>query len=253
MFSFDATPVKFIGLLVLFVWCTGWSVYELTRPQGVRQRVSNGLHLGMAVVMLLMVARPTWTTLTSVVPTGVWAGVFALATGWFAWLTVDAFRACDKHGRLHFAGHATMFAAMTWHLAAMASMAAGMSGAMNSASHHDMGSHAHSAATMADWMTAQAQPGGVLWWFALIGIPLMTYLLAASFVAAKRALAPDPARTVVRVGGPSRDHQCHEERAQTSATARLAAASDFAMNFGMFWMSTGLLVPILPFFALLAF
>lgn len=33
----------------------------------------------------------------------------------------------------------------------------------------------------------------------------------------------------------------------------MAAASEFAMNGGMFWMSTGLLTPILPFFALFAF
>jgi len=34
---------------------------------------------------------------------------------------------------------------------------------------------------------------------------------------------------------------------------RLEVLSAFAMNLGMFWMSTGLLVPILPFFAVLAF
>ena len=68
MFSFDDVPVKFIGLLVLFAWCTLWCTYELTRPQNGRQRVSNALHLVMAVVMLLMVARPTWMGLLSIVP-----------------------------------------------------------------------------------------------------------------------------------------------------------------------------------------
>lgn len=237
MFSFDATPVKFVGLLVLFVWCTAWSVYELARSRGSRQRISHGLHLGMAVVMLLMVARPTWSALTSVVPTAAWAGVFALATGWFVWLTVDAFRTLDRHGRLHAAGCAAMFAAMTWHLAAMAAMAAGH------------GAHGQS---MGDWMTTQAQPGGVLWWFALIGIPLMASLLVASFAAARRALAPVRTRALVTAGGPAGTHACHDHPA-TPVTARLSAASDFAMNAGMFWMSTGLLVPILPAFALLAF
>ena len=46
---------------------------------------------------------------------------------------------------------------------------------------------------------------------------------------------------------------CHEERPVGSPRFRMAAASDFAMNFGMFWMSTGLMTPLLPFFALLAF
>ena len=36
-------------------WCTVWCAYELTRPQDGRQRVSNVLHLVMAVVMLLTV------------------------------------------------------------------------------------------------------------------------------------------------------------------------------------------------------
>ena len=50
MFAFADTPVKFVGLLILFAWCTLWSIYELTRPQDARQRISNALHLVMAVV-----------------------------------------------------------------------------------------------------------------------------------------------------------------------------------------------------------
>jgi hypothetical protein len=42
-------------------------------------------------------------------------------------------------------------------------------------------------------------------------------------------------------------------RPQGSLTYRLAHSADFAMNAGMFWMSTGLLVPLLPFFAALSF
>ena len=37
------------------------------------------------------------------------------------------------------------------------------------------------------------------------------------------------------------------------SAARRTGSCDFAMNFGMFWMSTGLLVPILPFFTVFAF
>jgi hypothetical protein len=48
-------------------------------------------------------------------------------------------------------------------------------------------------------------------------------------------------------------HSCHEVRPVGTAKYRLEVVSAFAMNFGMFWMSTGLLVAILPFFALFAF
>jgi hypothetical protein len=48
-------------------------------------------------------------------------------------------------------------------------------------------------------------------------------------------------------------HSCHEVRPVGSVKFRLEQLSAFAMNFGMFWMSTGLLVPILPFFAALSF
>ncbi|QGF23343.1 hypothetical protein [Raineyella fluvialis] len=46
---------------------------------------------------------------------------------------------------------------------------------------------------------------------------------------------------------------CHEQRAVASPTYRLAALAGFAMNFGMFWMSTGLMTPILPWMTHLAF
>ena len=58
-------------------------------------------------------------------------------------------------------------------------------------------------------------------------------------------------RAVLTPAGPERG--CHEVRAVGSTAHRLAASCDFAMNFGMFWMSTGLLVPILPFFTVFAF
>ena len=101
MFSFAETPVRFVGLLLLFAFCTLWSTYELTRRQDARQRVSNAVHLVMAVVMLLMVAPMTWMTLTAVVPTLVWVGVFALSTAWFVWRHQE-----DGERRAHTTGDA---------------------------------------------------------------------------------------------------------------------------------------------------
>jgi len=48
-------------------------------------------------------------------------------------------------------------------------------------------------------------------------------------------------------------HNCHEVRPVGSTKYRLEAISAFAMNFGMFWMSTGLMVAILPFFVIFVF
>ncbi|WP_028709038.1 DUF5134 domain-containing protein [Propionicicella superfundia] len=270
MFTFDATPVKFVGLLVLFAWCTVWCVYESARPQVAKQRVSNLLHLLMAVVMLLMVPGWTWKPLVGVVPLPALVAVFVAATAWFVVMAVGAFRAADRRGGMHLTGHAAMFGAMTWHLAAMAVMAAGMSGM----GHGGMGD-------------AARQPGGILWAFALVGLPFMAYLLAAGVLGLRRALRP-----AVSVPGDSREvehaaasthasgsvalsatpdgehrpaaaapdpdpaaavHGCHEERVTGTVTDRLAALCDAAMNLGMFWMSTGLITPILPFFAVLAF
>ena len=236
MFTFDQTPVKFVGLLVLLTWCTIWCARELARSRGARQRICDALHLLMAVVMLAMVPKPVWTTLTGVVPVPVIAAAFAAATVWFVWLTAGApGRPTDSgsadsgsadSGSAHarptdsgctHAGHAAMFAAMTWHLAAMAVKA-------SARAELGMGPAMH------QWMEQAGRPGRVLWVFALVGLPFMAYLLVAGALALWRALRP---------GG--------------AADRRLAALSDFAMNFGMFWMSTGLLTPILPFFAALAF
>ena len=134
MFTFDQTPVKFVGLLVLLTWCTLWCAHGLARSRGARQRVGATLHLVMAAVMLAMVPKPVWTTLTGVVPVPVIAAAFAAATVWFVWLTAGApgrptdsgsadsgsARARPTDSGCTHAGHAAMFAAMTWHLAAMA-------------------------------------------------------------------------------------------------------------------------------------
>lgn len=233
MFTFGATPVKFIGLLLLFAWCTAWCLVDLSGRQDARQRISNLAHLAMAVVMLLMVAGPTWAAMTSIVPTPVLAGFFGLATVWFGWLAVEAFRAADRSGGLHFAGHTAMFAAMTWHLTAMALMAAGAKAAMAAG----MG--------MGQWMMAAGRPGGMLWIIALIGLVLMAYLLVAALRSAWFVVRPPEVVPAC--------HDCHPEAQDSTARRRLTALSDFAMNFGMFWMSTGLMLPILPFFAVLAF
>ena len=261
MFTLADTPVKFVALLALFAWCTVWCTYELTRRQDARQRISNAAHLTMAVVMLLMVARPTWVALTALVPTSALVAAFAVGTAWFGWLAVDGFRAADRRAGLHFCGHATMFAAMTWHLAAMAVKA------QHSAGHQGMGHDGMSHGGMSHGGMSHgatgpgAQPGTAMWVFALIGVPLMTYLLAAGVIAIRELTRPRVAEleqattgagvAVLTPAGPERG--CHELRAVGSTAHRLAASCDVAMNFGMFWMSTGLLVPILPFFTVFAF
>ena len=57
MFTLADTPVKFVGLLVLFLFTAIWSGVELGRRQTGRQRLSNLLHLAMSLVMLAMVAQ----------------------------------------------------------------------------------------------------------------------------------------------------------------------------------------------------
>lgn len=244
MFTLTEMPVKFIGLLILFLWCTAWCVYELTRRQDRTQRVSNALHLVMAVVMLLMVARTTWQPLVKAVPLPVIVVVFVLSTLWFLGLAVTR-----RGVRAHYAGHAAMFGAMTWHLV-------GMSIKMP-----------HMGPSMKMWMMEASKPGGSLWIVALVGIPFMAYLLVASVRDLTQAVRPAPATThvphqdkvLVGAGAPAElapmaeGAGCHEQRPIGSPTFRLAALAGFAMNFGMFWMSTGLLTPVLPWMKYLAF
>ena len=262
MFTFDQTPVKFVGLLVLLTWCTLWCAHGLARSRGARQRVGATLHLVMAAVMLAMVPKPVWTTLTGVVPVPVIAAAFAAATVWFVWLTAGApGRPTDSgsadsgsadSGSAHarptdsgctHAGHAAMFAAMTWHLAAMA---------VKASARAELGM----GPGMRQWMEQAGRPGRVLWVFALVGLPFMAYLLIAGALALWRALRPGGAvntdESAAHAPAAHGDCGCRDGRSD-AVGHRLAALSDFAMNFGMFWMSTGLLTPILPFFAALAF
>jgi Domain of unknown function (DUF5134) len=270
VFTFAATPVKFVGLIVLFAWCTVWCVYELTRPVDWRRRLSNVLHLLMSVAMLAMVWTGVWMPLASVIGLPAIVAVFALATGWFLWRAVEA-RGSGRTGLAHAAGHAVMFAAMTWHLSAMAIKRGAMSG-----------------------MAGQA--GGAAVTLAVVGVPFMVYLLVAGLNDVRRALLPRAAASVCHCGtdctcGPDcacgasvpaseevREHEaelsgpgyaasrqlklivaapaasgCHEARRVGTPAYRLSALSDAAMNLGMFWMSTGLLVAIAPFMRMLSF
>lgn len=290
MFTFAAMPVKFVGLIVLFVWCTVWCVYELTRPQDARQRVSNVLHLVMAVVMLAMVWTGVWMPFVSVVPMPVLLGVFGLSTAWFVAQAVLARRAGLPVA--HYAGHAMMFAAMTWHLGAMSVKRGAMAASGGMAGMGHGGATTTTPMDMTQWTAEASKPGGVLWIFALIGIPFMAYLLLAGLNDVRRALRPRAAASDCACGtdctcGPEcrcsahvpasdevRAHEaskigsdadgavrvlapatasCHEPRPVGTPAYRLSALADAAMNLGMFWMSTGLLVAIAPFMKMLSF
>lgn len=226
MFSLTGAPVTFVGLLILFGWCVVWGFVELRRPHSRTHVISQALHALMAVVMLLMVAPVTWHVVTMVVPTSVWAGVFLVAAGWYGWQAVASRR--EKPALLHYLGHTAMFVAMAWHLAAMALM---------SARHAGPGAHDSS-------MMHASEPGGPLWTVALAGLPLMAFLAVASLHFLRMAVLP-PAGAAMP--------GCHEPRPVGSRDQRLGALSDFAMHAGMFWMSTGLLTPLLPFMAALRF
>lgn len=162
MFSFEATPVMFVGLLALFAWCLVWGVVELWRSGGAEQRVSNGLHVLMSAVMLAMVPRPSWVALRDAVGMPVLVAAFVAATGWFAWL----------------------------------------------------------------------------------GLPFMAALLAMGARHLVAASAPAASGELVTAA-------CTEPRPAGSPAARAHDAAGAAMNLGMFWMSVGLLTPVLPALALL--
>lgn len=270
MFTLADTPVKFVGLLVLFLFTAIWSGVELGRRQTGRQRLSNLLHLAMSLVMLAMVAQPTWHTLLRTIGMPALLGFFGIAAAWFVFLAVDAARLGRRRSALHFVGHAAMFGAMAWHLAGMAIKMP------------------HKGPGMKDWMMAESAVGGSLWTVALVGVPFMTYLLVSSVYdlaaafrgtprsashrgAGERLSRPDAEasgsllvvaeRVVATAAAPEErpsDGLLHEHVAECGAqegagAARVARLAGFAMNFGMFWMSTGLMVPLLPFFALLSF
>jgi hypothetical protein len=224
MFTFANAPVTFAGLLILLTPATIWSAYELYRSRTSRQVLCNVAHLTMAFVMLVLVAAVVWQWFTKFVSIKVLIGIFLVAAAWFCWLAVDAIRNDFGHHSpaAQFFGDAAMMGAMAWHLSAMAV------GAPHGAhlGHH----HAH--------MSSRA--GGELWIFAVIGLPLMAYLLVSAALNLAKGACPSLVRPAGLDPADSRAHR-------PSAFAR------FEMNFSMFWMSTGFLVPILPFMSRLAF
>lgn len=293
MFTLTDTPVKFVALLLFFTFTTVWSLYQLARRQSGLTLVSNLAHLAMSIVMLVMVPGTLWRPFAAAIPLPALVGFFAVFTGWFVFLGIRGLGAAGparKHG-WHALGHAGMFGAMTWHLAGMlvrmqemmtgGGMTGGMSGGMGHGSgtpapgmdhDHGMGpgmdhgsgmgqgmdpgsmvtpdalSTPHAMATPAPGMGSAASSGlspAVV--VAIVGIPLMAYLLVAAIGNLKNAISPSPDIA---------DHAGHEAAGHghyAAGNPRVAALADFAMNFGMFWMSTGLLVPLLPFFSYLAF
>ncbi|WP_176451711.1 DUF5134 domain-containing protein [Enemella dayhoffiae] len=256
MFSLTDTPVKFVGLLVLFAFTTAWSLYQLARRQSGMTLVSNLLHLVMSLVMLCMVPRSLWKPVSSVIPGSAFAVFFGLVTLWFVGLGVRTLGRREPSLRRHAwhaFGHGGMFGAMAWHLSAMAAMAWAMSPrGMSGGEHAGHGGHAGHAPT--GHLTQQPGMGGtngdpaqVMWVAAVIGIPFMTYLLAASVLAIKNAIRP---------GADIADHAGHRAAGHGHyevGNPRLGALAEFAMVFGMFWMSTGLMVALLPFFKALSF
>lgn len=176
MFSFAATPIMFVGLIVSFSWCVLWSTVELVRARTVSERVTDALHVVMSVVMLLMVPHQTWAVLSGVVPVPVLAALFVLGAAWFI---RDALYG-DHSGahRPHLFGHAVMFLAMAWHLAGMAVAMA----TMPMAGEHGM-----------------AGAGTPMLVVAGIGIPFMVALLVLGGAALCSAFLPG-------LSGPERAH-----------------------------------------------
>ncbi|QIK73681.1 DUF5134 domain-containing protein [Propioniciclava coleopterorum] len=222
MFSFTQTPVMFTGLLVMFAWCTIWSLVELVGSRTAQDRIMNALHLFMSVVMLLMVPRPTWSALAGLIPTPVLSAIFVACAAWFVWAAFRSRRHAGHagheghagHGR-HLAGHAVMFAAMAWHLAGMAVAMASMKMRGDHGSHGGMSGDA-----------LMTPPGMLV--IAWMGLFFMTALL---------------------VMGVSDLLGCLRPGAAPARRAHLAMGA--AMNLGMFWMSVGLIAPLMPFMKVL--
>lgn len=208
MFTLSAIPVKFVCLLVMFLVASAYEALALARSKGAAV-VSHGFHLLMGLVMLAMVPRSVWKPLTAVVPVWVFTLLMALGVAWFTWQAIAA----GKGHRRHASECAVMFLAMVWHLAAMMTKMHAMK------SKGSMGSMGKDHA-----MSSGMDP---MWWIALVGVPIMAWLVYAGV------------RDLVR--------------AIRSSEHRLSNLSGFCMNFGMFWMSTGLMVALLPFFTYFSF
>lgn len=238
MFTLSGNPVTLVGLLVLFGWCLLWTVRDLLASFGLLGAdrpaqgawaitVSQCCHVVMSLVMLTMVARSWWTPFSDALTEPALIAIFGAATLWMAamavwrvsWLAV---------------GHTLMFGAMVWHLSAMASMSS-MAGSMSS-SHSSMGSMGGH--------DMSGQMGGQMSGLTLvtgIGLPLMAALLILGISGLVRVIT-------ARAPHPGTASCCHVTPT-SRATARFSGLTDAAMGFGMFWMSAGLMAPLLPFMA----
>ena len=236
MFTLTDTPGKFLILLVLFAFCTVWEITQLTRRPAAGQLVSTLLHLWMALVMLLMVPENLWMPFVSVIPMPVIIATMIVGVAWYLFLGLRAFstRGEGPHGPWHHLGHAMMFAAMTWHLWAMHIKHSRM---------HEMKSGHMGHGGMDHWKAMASEPGGVLWTAAIVGIPFMIHLLVAAI-----------SNVLQAIRGPrgTSESACHAKPA-SALEFRLGALSMFAMNFGMWFMSTGLMMPLLPFMKVFVF
>lgn len=133
-------------------------------------------------------------------------------------------------------GHAAMFAAMVWHLAAMRKMSSLMTALRDSG----MGqmNHTHSGMHGPGMQTAM---NAAMHDYAVVGVPLIVALLAMAVAGLWRAISG-------RAENPGKAPTCHVVATEPLAI-RLSGLADFAMAFGMAWMSTGLLSPVIPFTA----
>lgn len=77
--------------------------------------------------------------------------------------------------------------------------------------------------------------------YAVVGVPLIVALLAMAVAGLWRAISG-------RAENPGKAPTCHVAATEPLAI-RLSGLADFAMAFGMAWMSTGLLSPVIPFTA----
>lgn len=194
MFSSADAPVKVVALLLMFAFCAWWYAVQVVRATARPARVDAALHLGMSVVMLLMVLPVTWTALVGLLTL---PGLVALSAAVAAWYLYRAVRTTAGH-RGHAWGHAAMFGAMVWHLAGMLALHRAMSA--GDAMGHG-GSHGGEGSVSSAPMVV-----------ALVGVPLMAYLLASGLVGlgnpSGRRLPPKR----VRVGERPRSPGCTDPR-----------------------------------------
>ena len=230
MFTLTSTPVTFIGLLILFAWSLVWSVRDAIKAPTVVTRISTWVHVVMAVTMILMVPKSWWKPIVPAIGGPITPVIiFAICTAWMVFMA--AWRSSWSSW-----GHAAMFAAMVWHLAAMRKMSSLMTAPRDSG----MGqmNHTHSGMHGPGMQTAM---NAAMHDYAVVGVPLMVALLAMAVAGLWRAISG-------RAETPGKAPTCHVVATEPLAI-RLSGLADFAMAFGMAWMSTGLLSPVMPFTA----